>query len=230
MDAVYKNIANIVVKPFLKWYLKRVRPFKYEDFYFEIFPGVFHPSFFFSTKFLLEYLERFDLEGISFCEPGCGSGVVSIFAAKKGAHVTSFDINPTAVENVKHNIALNEILLKGYHPIEVLRSDLFDSVKQQQFDMLVINPPYFFDYPKSDEQRAWYCGKNGEYFKKLFYQLAEFTHEKSRVYMILAQNCDIQEITRIASNFGLSFELMVQKKIWWEKNYIYRLTHKPNAG
>lgn len=226
MDVLYKNIAGYVVKPFLKWYLKRVRPFNYEDLYFEIFPGVFHPSFFFSTKFLLAYLERFNLEKTSFCEPGSGSGVISIFAAKKGARVTAFDINPTAVENIRHNIELNALPLKGYPKIEVLRSDLFDELQAKPFDMIVINPPYFFKDPLSDEQKAWYCGKNGEYFKKLFYQLPDFMHNKSQVYMILAQNCERDKIMQLAENFGLSVELMVQKKIWWETNYIYRITNK----
>jgi release factor glutamine methyltransferase len=226
MDVVYKNIANFVVRPFLKWYLKRVTPFKYQDLYFEIFPGVFHPSFFFSTKFLLSYLERFNLEGMRFCEPGCGSGVISIFAAKKGALVTAFDINPTAVENVKHNIELNTIPLKGYERITILRSDLFDSLPPDHFDMIVINPPYFFKDPLSDEQKAWFCGTDGAYFKKLFYQVTEYMIPETQVYMILAQNCERAKIMELALSFGLGFELMVHKKIWWETNYIYRISHK----
>ena len=66
-------------------------------------PEVFHPGFFFSTRLLLKLYQTIAIAGKSFLEPGCGSGLISIYAAKKGAIVTATDINPVAIEFLKKN-------------------------------------------------------------------------------------------------------------------------------
>ena len=89
MKAVLKNIVAHTYKPFLEKYLSKTRMYKYEDIRLEIPPQVFHPGFFFSTRLLLNYLRNFPLVRKSFLEPGCGSGLISIYAAKQGANVTA---------------------------------------------------------------------------------------------------------------------------------------------
>ena len=50
-----------------------------------------HSSYFNSFK-------KLPLHGKIFLELGAGNGLISIYAAKKGAKVTATDINPVAVE------------------------------------------------------------------------------------------------------------------------------------
>ena len=63
-----------------------------------------------TTRLCLEALERLDLGGRTVLDAGCGSGVLSIAAAKLGAsRVFGFDNDPFSVENACENILLNGV-------------------------------------------------------------------------------------------------------------------------
>ncbi len=232
MRLLKKKIADWFIKPYLLLRLRFVSYWKYDGLQIQVNPGVFHPKYFFSTRYLLSYLEGFNLSGKSFCEPGAGSGVISLWACLHFARVTAFDISSAAVENIKLNFIWNEGILPKENNFTVFESNLFDKVPPQLFEYIVINPPYFFKEAKNDAEEAWCCGKNGEYFNKLFYQLPEYSNENTNIFMILAENCEIERIKNIANAFNYGLELMVSKKIRWEWNYIFKLTSlkSNNAG
>ncbi|HID79619.1 MAG TPA: methyltransferase domain-containing protein [Aquifex aeolicus] len=63
-----------------------------------------------STQLTLLLMEEEDLRGKSVLDIGCGSGILSIFAAKKGAkRVLAIDIDPLAVEETLENAKLNKV-------------------------------------------------------------------------------------------------------------------------
>lgn len=69
---------------------------------------------------------------------GCGYGPIGLSAARMAAqgHVTMIDINSRAVELAKENAKRN-----GITNVTILESDLFAAVKDQQFDVVLTNPP-----------------------------------------------------------------------------------------
>lgn len=69
---------------------------------------------------------------------GCGYGPIGLSAAKLApqGHVTMIDINERAVQLSTENAKLN-----GIANVTVLQSDLFASVKDEHFDVIVTNPP-----------------------------------------------------------------------------------------
>lgn len=69
---------------------------------------------------------------------GCGYGPIGLTAARLAAqgHVTMIDINSRAVELAKENAKRNGII-----NVTILESDLFEAVKDQQFDVVLTNPP-----------------------------------------------------------------------------------------
>ncbi len=223
MDLLLKAFANYILNPFLKFYLRKERGFSYKGFRLIVSPGVFHPGFFFSTKFLTDFVAVLELKNKKFCEPGTGSGLVSLFALKEGAFVTAFDSNSKAVENCKHNFESNKLLFGENATFQVFQSNLFDIIPVQAFDYIVVNPPYFFGKVTNDASMAWYAGKEGEYFEKFFQQIGNYLHTYSRVYMILADNCEIEKIKTIAAKYDYKFQLVKRKKIWWEENSIYEI-------
>ena len=75
---------------------------------------------------------------IDVLEVGCGSGFLSIVAAKLGGKVTSADINPIAAAAAKQNALQNKASLK------VLISNLFSNITGK-FDLIIFNPPYLPD-------------------------------------------------------------------------------------
>lgn len=198
-------------------YLSKIRIYKYEDIELEISPQVFHPGFFFSTKILLNFTKQLQLQGKSFLEPGCGSGLISIYAARKGAKVTATDINPVAIEFLKKNSRTNGVEL------EIIHSDLFRDIPMQQFDIIAINPPYYKKHPLTPKDYAWYCGEKGEYFENMFNELTNYIHSRSEVYMVLFDGCDIDMITETAlrNNFSLNWVFTQQNLL--EKNFIYKI-------
>lgn len=69
---------------------------------------------------------------------GCGYGPIGLSAARlaSNGHVTMIDINERAVELAKENAKLN-----GITNVTIVQSDLFASVYEERYDVIVTNPP-----------------------------------------------------------------------------------------
>jgi release factor glutamine methyltransferase len=217
MRTVIKHIVARTYKPWLVKYLSRTRTYTYGGIKLEIPPEVFHPGFFFSTRLLLGYIKKLPIEGKTFLEPGCGSGLISIFAAKKNAIVTATDINPIAIKYVHRNRLSNEV------DLTIIESDLFQNIPAQSFDIIAINPPYYKKHPETSLDYAWFCGENGEYFSNLFAGLGNYIHAGSQVLMVLFDGCDMEMISRLASKNGFRMDCVLTKQNLLEKNFIFKI-------
>jgi release factor glutamine methyltransferase len=218
MEMTIKHLAERFYRPWVVRYLSKARTYVYKGVRLEIPSGVFHPGFFFSTKFLLKFLARQPLNNRSFLELGAGSGLISLFVAKHGAYVTATDINPLAVKCLEKNAMLNEI------PMNILESDLYARIPEQPFDLIAVNPPYYRKQPATDAERAWYCGPNGEYFDGFFGGLARYVHPGSGIWMVLCEGCDLEMIKAHAARYSWSLECVRVKRNLIEKDYIFRIT------
>lgn len=221
LERLQKKYTNTFLKPYLTWYLKKERTTKLKGFYLTIRPSVFHPKYFFSSLYLFDFVSKLKLNKKQFLEIGCGSGIISLLAYRKEAIVTVCDLNPLAVDCTKINFYKN--FKTPNDDFQVIKGDLFDQIPEKKYDVIVINPPYFFKDVTSQNELAWNCGKNGEYFSKLFSQLQDFTHSSTETYMILADNCEIDKIKTIAKQHSCVLELIEQKKIKWEVNYMFKI-------
>ena len=216
-DKILKRFFKLFYKPFLQKYLSGERNYRYQNMHLKIYPGVFHPGFFFSTKILLDYLERYELKNQLFLELGAGSGLIAISAAKKGAVVTATDISRRAMENISVNRQLNNVIIEEIH------SDLFDSIPHQIFDFIVINPPYYKGIIRTEADHAWYAGEQLDYFQKLFRQLPAYMNGLTHAIMILSDECDITAIQKLAADWKLTLKPVFSKKVLWETNFIYEI-------
>lgn len=225
--SLQKLYYNWIKKPLLKQYLKYTVIVNHDGFKLKVSSGVFHPTLFFSTPYFYQFINQLSLNNLQFLEIGSGSGLLSLLAYRKGAVVTSVDKDVKAVNNTLLNYTLN---FKDAVNFKCIKSDLFDELTPQKFDVIIINPPYFFKEVIHTTQLAWYCGEDGEYFKKLFKQLCDYVHSQTQVYMILADNCDIERITSLAKQNFILFTLIEQKKIKWEQNFIFKLEMNPKPN
>ena len=217
MKAALKNIVAHTYKPFLEKYLSKKRNYFYGNIRLEIPPEVFHPGFFTSTQFLLQYIKKVSLKDKSFLELGVGNGLISIYTSKQQSKVTATDINPVAIEYLQLNSKRNDV------QINIILSDLFENIPLQQFDVIAINPPYYKKDPKTLLDHAWYCGENGEFFYRLFTQLSRYVHHESEVLMVLCDACDIKMIGDAADQNGFRINCVQIKQSLIEKNFIYKI-------
>lgn len=69
-----------------------------------------HPT----TRMCLELLAEVVTEGVRLLDVGCGSGILSIAAAKLGAKVTGSDLDPWCVSATQENAELNGVEIEVY--------------------------------------------------------------------------------------------------------------------
>ncbi len=206
-----------ILKRLARIYLSRPRNYTYQGITIKVLPGVFHPGLFFSTKVFIEYLATINLTNKKVLELGAGSGLISIFCSKQGAQVTASDINTVALEGIQENASLNAA------NVRVIFSDLFDNLEEMDFNYILINPPYYPRKPKNEEEQAWFCGEDFEYFYKLFKQLKNKHLIDCTILMILSEDCDIEKIKMISSQNQFSFQKILTKRVNSEQNYIFSI-------
>ena len=87
-----------------------------------------------STQLCLELMEELDFKGKKVLDVGSGSGILSIYAAKKGADkVVAVDIDPFAVEETFENAKANKVEEK----IEAFQGSAKDV--EGTFDVVIAN-------------------------------------------------------------------------------------------
>lgn len=193
------------------------RLFNYQNIRIKVYAGVFHPGLFFSTKILLNYLSSLNLKKKNLLELGAGSGLISIYSSKHGAYATASDISQLAIDNIIENTQLNNV------NIRVIKSDLFNEIDPKEYDLIIINPPFYPNNPQKESDHAWFCGVNFEYFHKLFNQLESIIINEGKMIMILSEDCNIQKICSIAVEYKRSLNILKEKRIWGEKFTIYEI-------
>ncbi len=117
----------------------------------QIAKDVFPPDLGFTSHYLAQILKNFHPR--TALDMGCGCGYLALVIKQLGTpHVYASDVHLPAIKCTKHNIQTNHL-----SPITVMHSDLFTSIPQNQFDLIVFNQPY---YPNTGNT-IFGCGKDG---------------------------------------------------------------------
>ena len=71
---------------------------------------------------------------------GTGSGAIGVSLAKElpRAQVLATDVSPAALKIARHNAARHQVADR----VQLRTSNLFDSIRGREFDLIVSNPPY----------------------------------------------------------------------------------------
>ncbi|MFS4448274.1 50S ribosomal protein L11 methyltransferase [Maribacter sp. 2307UL18-2] len=87
-----------------------------------------------TTYMMLEHILELDCEGKSVLDMGCGTGVLAILSAMKGAtNVDAIDIDPWCFENSSENVARNNC-----NQIQVKQGDA-DLLGNNKYDVIIAN-------------------------------------------------------------------------------------------
>ena len=108
----FRAADNIVIKPTWETYEKENE----DDILIEIDPGIaFGTGSHETTKLCIQALDKYVKKGDSVLDVGCGSGILSIAALKRGAaHATAIDIDEVAVKVAAENMEVNHIPASQY--------------------------------------------------------------------------------------------------------------------
>lgn len=164
------------------------------SFYGEVFivrEGVLIPRP--ETEILVEnaYEILKDIKNPKILEIGIGSGIISVMLATMlpNLKVIAVDINEKAIELASDNAKKFEV----EEAIEFRLSDTFENVSEDDFDMVISNPPYIADDYKLPENvkyepsNALFGGKVGD---ELLKKIIDGTNEKKIPYLLCEMGYD----------------------------------------
>jgi release factor glutamine methyltransferase len=228
LQKVFRKLFTLFYKPVLASYLQKARVYYYKPFKLTILPGVFHPAFFFSTKFLLNYLNQIDFKNKSVVEVGSGNGLIAFNLALKAKSVLALELSQVAVNGLFINLE-NNISFLPKNVLKIVHSNLFQKIDTCVFNYIIVNPPYYPNIVNNEKELAWNCGPDFEYFEDFFNQVSNFMSLESKIIMVLSDQCNINKIKKIATNKGFTMELVKKKKFLIEDNYIFEFKHLQNS-
>lgn len=156
-----RSLLGRIPRPFgrrwLLWQSRRAYVRDWDGRPLLVLPGVLDPV---ATKvgaWLAGVAAEAARPGETWVDMGCGTGVVGLALAARGAVVTSVDIDPQCVRNARANAALHQL------PVEVVESDLFAALAGRRFTRVVYNVPFWPGDPEGRAfGRAMYAGAGFE--------------------------------------------------------------------
>lgn len=182
-----------------------------------ILPEVFNPVLLRTGSFFARWVAGVsDLEGRSVLDVGTGSGIGAIFAARLGARVTAVDINPQAVRCAQINVFLNHLEDK----IEVLQSDLFDSVVGQHFEFVLFNPPFYRGLPANRLDHAW---RGVDVFERFANGLGDVLVPEGRAFVVLSSDGDGDYMLNLISQRDFMISPVASKNLFNEVLTVYEI-------
>lgn len=135
-----------------------------------VLPGVYKPLD--SEHRVPELIEA----GKEVLDVGCGSGVITVFAAPKSKHVTAIDVSPQAIANTRLNCEEH-----GIQNVSVIKSDMFSEV-DGTFDYILSYPPLFqLSFTSADKQ---WCTST-TFIDRLFQGAAQHLNPDGRLMVLL---------------------------------------------
>lgn len=127
----FKVTNKLTIKPTWEDYIPNDH-----EIIIEIDPGMaFGSGTHETTSLCLRKLEKYITKNTNVLDVGCGSGILSITAAKLGApSVLALDLDPVAVKVARSNIKQNNVEDR----VNVIENDLLNGINQK-FDIIIAN-------------------------------------------------------------------------------------------
>lgn len=145
----------------------------------------------------------------SLLEMGCGSGFLSILAAKFGAVVTAADINPEAILAAERNARANKAIVKA------IESDLFSDIKGS-FDFIIFNAPYLPDHDNGIAGREqWSLHQNGNVMEKFIIQSKGHLNTNGKLLMLFSSISG--DVLSLLEKNGFTHKIIAKKKLDFEE-------------
>lgn len=187
-------------------------------------------------------LERFNNKLSVVCELGPGSGIITTFMMQNNIPTNNsiyfaLDINPWALEATLDTSKRNSCE-KSY--LETIQSNLTSSIRHNEIDILVFNPPYvpaesIPDIPTDrNDIDTWLDlalvgGEDGMKITQLVLdQLDTILSVNGVAYILFCARNKPENIVKSMENQWV-IELVEHRKAGWEVLSVYRFSRKPST-
>jgi release factor glutamine methyltransferase len=209
----------------MAWGYRLIGKDRYDDFRVEwvygmpfmVTPSVFNPKVPRTGQFLASHIDARLVSGeAEVLDMGTGSGVCAVFAAKHARRVVAVDINPAAVRCARINALLNNL----EHKIEVRHGDLFEPVREQQFDLILFNPPFVRAAPKDTRDGAW---RSSDVAERYAAGLRAHLKPDGTALVLLSTFGDGRVFLREFHNQGFKIDVFAERRFVNERLTLFRL-------
>jgi methylase of polypeptide subunit release factors len=181
-------------------------------------PQVFNPTLFGSSLFLANYLRQYPrASGSHTLDLGCGSGLLGLTLALAGAKVVATDINPEAVWVSGVNAHINGC--DGQY--EIRQGSLYQPVAGEQFDLIVMNPPYYAHAPTSLLDQAFMAGPSLETLRGMLVGAAAHLKPEGCMLAVLSSTIPMTVTLVEVEQVGLKWQIVARRRFWAEWHLIY---------
>lgn len=168
--------------------------------------NVYSPSD--DTFLMLDALAKIPIEGKKVLDVGTGSGILSLFCAARGAHVTATDVNELCLQTAQ--MAAGALGLS----IRSILSDMFSNVREQ-FNVIIFNPPYL---PSSTvEDRTVDGGPDGTALSKRFLRSLADHLERDGTALLLVSSLNDSASLFSAGIPEFQYEVTAKRSLFFEE-------------
>ena len=169
----------------------------------------------YETEYLVEktikYLKQYNFTNPKILDICTGTGAIGLTLKSElpNSEVTISDISRKALKVAKYNKSNLKLEVK------IIKSDLFDKIKPEKYDLIISNPPYVMEDEilpenvKFEPSLALFSGKKGiDHIEKIFINIKDYLNDKS--------------IVALEINEKSKKDLTILIKKYFDKNYIYK--------
>ncbi|WP_256366634.1 methyltransferase [Methylocapsa sp. S129] len=162
--------------------------------------GIYHPTPDSSSLLFIRNMMAMDSTKIAkTLEIGAGCGAISLYvAARWNCEVTASDISADAVESVKRNAETNGL------KINTLTSDLFNNIKEKDFDLIVFNAPLIDKQPESSVEKYSLCDPEGRIVGAFLREAGNHIKKSGLIIFSLCSNSAYE----VMDGLGLRFKIV----------------------
>ena len=184
-------------------------------------PNVYHPAPGSSSFFLLEPIrERYQnlkTKKKRLLELGCGTGVVGLSLGEYVEEVYLSDIADSAVLCARINTLINFRKAKIYH------SDLFKSLPDVLFDVILFNTP-LLDKPIESVAELSTNDPSGQIFLNFIQQVPQYLAPEGEVFISYSNLGDLGLLKKIPPSFTVEKIAEEKYEPTQTEKYLFRLT------
>lgn len=183
-----------------------------------ILPSVMNPVIFRSGAYFASMIERNPvMPSARVLDMGTGCGLVGIIAARQDARVVAVDINAEAVRCTHINAILNGV----EHRMDVRHGDLFEPLCNEQFDLVLFNPPYFRGNPRPGFEQSW---RSNDVVERFAANLRRHLNPGGRALLALSTHGDSAGFLRAFDQNGYDQTVIARRHMLGETFSIHRYT------